>query len=88
MTSHKSNTRDYTKAIGKNKKQTDTSPTRDPRNAHKEDQVTNAEEQKEITNEPNYKTDREEEISYPTPEITNSTENPEADKQDKPNAEA
>jgi hypothetical protein len=88
MATHKSSTDDHIKAIRENRKQSGTSPTHDPRNAHKEDQVTNAEEQKEIINEPNYKTDREEEISQPTPELTNSSENPEAEKKEQPHAEA
>jgi hypothetical protein len=76
-----------TKVERKNRKQTGSSTTQDPRTAHKEDQVTNAEEQKEIINEPNYKTNREEEVANSTPERTDVTENPEVDKK-QPEAEA
>jgi len=36
---------------------------RNPGNTRQEDQITNEDKQKEIVNEPNYKTDREEESS-------------------------
>jgi hypothetical protein len=88
MATQKLHTSHYTKAVKENTKESNTSPSHDPRNAHKEDQITNAEEQKEIINEPNYKTDREEETTSVTSEKINSTENPEADKKEQPEAEA
>jgi hypothetical protein len=62
----------------------------DPRIAHKDEQVTNTEQQNEIVNEPNYKTDREEENSSQVPEAPDNLnqQDPAIIKKEQPNAEA
>jgi hypothetical protein len=82
------------KANRNSSKETTVGHPEDPRTAHKEDQITNADEQNEIVNEPNYKTDREEEenknSAKPDEDITRDNPeiiNPELPKKERPEAE-